>query len=446
MERLLHYVWKNRLFPRDGLKTTRGEDIVVLSPGLHNKDAGPDFFSADVIIAGEDWMGNIEIHTRSSDWYHHGHDRDKAYNNVVLHVVQIADTDVKTESGRTLPQMLLQVPDHVYQNYEHLQAYEDYPPCYQFARTLPKIISAQWIRHLCEERLSRKADDIRQRLQMCEGNWEAVLFITMARAFGFNTNSDTFEQWARTIPYTGVAKHRDNLLQIEAMFFGQAGMLNEEWLNDNQRQAFATDPYCQRLKAEYKFLANKFQLTPMATHCWKFLRLRPQNFPTIRMAQFASLYYKQQLTLSAIIDAPDVKSVHKLLATEVSEYWRTHFSFGTEPTPPADRQIQAASLNLLIINAVIPVLYAYAEYRSSKKLKEKTIAWLRTIKPEDNKYIRLWEKMGQTVESAADTQAIIQLFRQYCERRDCLRCQIGYQYIKQKYAPPTSPSILTPTN
>ena len=432
MERLLHYVWKNRLMPSEGLLTTAGEAVQILSVGLHNKDAGPDFFNADVMIDGEDWMGNVEIHTKSSDWMRHGHDKDKAYNNVVLHVVEQVDAEVFTEAGRQVPQLKIEVPKYVVDNYEQLQAYEDHPPCYDYAAKVPKIISKQWIQRLCEERLERKAAEVVQRLEYCEFDWERVLFITTARAFGFGLNGDAFEEWARSVPYGGAAKHRDDAFQVEALFFGQMGMLDPSCLKEDQLLRLQDDTYYQRLSAEYKFLANKFQLTPIGAHKWKFLRLRPQNFPTVRMAQFAALYCSQKLSLSAVIDAAEVKDLHKLLEAEVSEYWQRHYSFCTEEHERTTCQMQKQSLDLLVLNAIIPTLYAYARYRNSKKLMDKTLAWLYSMAPENNKYTRQWQEAGLSIETAVMSQALIQLSTRYCERRDCLRCQLGYQFIKKK--------------
>ncbi len=432
MERLLHYVWKNRLIPRRGLATTDGQEVVVLSTGFHNKDAGPDFFSADVIIGGEDWMGNVEIHSCSSDWYRHGHHEDEAYNNVILHAVEKADREVVTQSGRKVPQLVIEVPDHVIRNYEHLQAFEDYPPCYAYAANLPHLITDSFISRLGRERLDRKADEIDRRLKYCEFNWERVLFITMARAFGFGLNGDTFEEWARIIPYSGAAKHRDNLFQIEALFLGQAGLLEESDMSDRQRHNALSDAYFQSLRNEYRFLANKFTLTPLSVFKWKFLRLRPQNFPSLRLAQFASLYCRRELCLSALIEAPDVKAAHTLLKTEVSEYWRHHYMLCTEATRIEGGALQSGSLDLLVLNAAIPVLYAYGRYRKSRKLMEKALDWLHRLDAEDNKHTRLWRKMGLEVRNAAESQAVVQLMTQYCRRGDCLRCQLGYQYIKKK--------------
>lgn len=432
MERLLHYVWKNRLVPRQGLTTTDGAAVEVLSPGIINKDAGPDFFCGDVVIDGEDWMGNIEIHTLSSDWYRHGHESDKAYNNVVLHVVEKADREVFTENGRRVPQVEIKVPEYVVNNYEHLQAYEDLPPCYSLVNDLPGLVTKQWMGKLAEERLERKALEIDQRLKLCEFNWEQVLFVTLARVFGFGVNNDAFEQWARSIPYFGVAKHRDNLFQVEAMFIGQSGLLDESLMNAEQARNLPSDTYYANLKHEYSFLANKFGLKPLAGSMWKFMRLRPQNFPTLRLAQFASLYTRQKVCLSALIDAGSIKDLYGLFDFEVSDYWRKHFMVCGDEVAKTSSGLQKGSLNSLVINAVVPMLYVYGRYRSSKRLMVKALGWLRGLEAEDNRHTRIWKRVGLVIDSAEQSQAIIQLMTQYCGRHDCLRCQLGYQYIKRK--------------
>ena len=411
MERLLHYVWKNRLMPTSGIKTTTNADVEILSVGLHNKDAGPDFFSADVVIGGDDWMGNVEIHTRSSDWYRHGHDRDKAYNNVILHVVEEADCEVKTELGRTVPQLVVKVPEFVISHYEQLQAYEDFPPCYRYAAQVAPFVRSRWMQRLCEERLERKAADVAERLRYCEHNWEHAFFVTMARAFGFGVNGDAFEQWARIIPYSGAAKHRDNMLQIEALFYGQAGFLDgDDAHRELLAQALPGRSY-SALQKEYTFMSGKFSLTPMDAHCWRLLRTRPQNFPTMRLAQLASLYGKGRLSLSSAVEATTLDELRSMMD---------------------DAELTPTMSNLLILNGVVPSVYAYGRYRDSKKLRDKSLAWLGQLPAENNKHTRQWQQTGLPLESAADSQAVVQLITRYCARHDCLRCQYGYQYIKSQ--------------
>jgi len=404
MERLLHYTWKNKLMPSTDIHTVDGRPVRILSVGLHNKDAGPDFFNADIVIDGEDWIGNVEIHTRSTDWYRHGHDHDPAYDNVILHVVEQADGDVVTSSGRSVPQVEVQVPGYVVSSYEQLQAADHHPPCLVHAASLAPFLLRQWVGRLTTERLERKVADIEARLHYCNNDWEHVFFITLARAFGFGINSDTFEQWARIIPYRGAAKHRDDLQLITALFLGQAGFLNTE---DNH-----LDSYKEKaaLSSLYSFLCNKFSLTPMSAHSWRFLRTRPGNFPNVRLEQLAHLYCEGRISLSAALEAADTEAAANL--------------FGGVSLP-------RRSVSLLLLNAVVPMLYAYGTYRGSKKMKDKALLWLSQLPAEDNRYSRQWLQAGLPMDSAADSQAVLQQFTRYCQRRDCLRCQLGYQYMKR---------------
>lgn len=400
-ERLLHYVWENHLFPESNLLTTDGERVEVVSVGHLNTDAGPDFFDAHVIIAGTHWVGNVEVHLSSSDWVRHHHERDAAYNNVVLHVVGRADTDVYTQAGRRVKQIVVSVPEFVEKKYEILQAASDAKPCYAAAAMLPVQEREQWLDNLATKRLMRKANEVNNRLELCQSDWERVFFITMARAFGFGLNADAFEQWACLLPYSGAAKHRDNLFQINALFLGTAGFLSGE-------EAFTAVKEADRLSAEFNFLSKKFDITPMARERWRFLRLRPQNFPTLRMMQLAKLYHSGTLSLSAAIEAPTLKQMRNLLTVE---------------------GLQTSSLNLLILNGVIPVLYAYGQYRGNAALMGKAVDWLRSLPAENNRYTRLFQSQAFKLSNAAQSQAILQLITTLCERKDCLNCRLCACYI-----------------
>lgn len=292
MEELLHYVWKHKLFPLAPLTTTDGKSVEVVDVGLHNRHAGPDFFNAKVRIDGTLWVGNVEIHDKASDWFVHGHDRDARYDNVVLHVVDIADVVVRTSQGTTPPQMVLHVPDRVRDHYQELLAAEDYPPCHAVISSLPRLTVCSWLSALQTERLEQKTEAISDRVKACEGSWEAAYFVTLARNFGFGVNGDIFELWARSIPLGSVGHHRDDLFQVEAFFLGQAGLLDSAVLPPRCREAADEDTYFQRLRSEYAYLARKFSLRPIDGHLWRFLRLRPQNFPTIRIVQLARLYHE----------------------------------------------------------------------------------------------------------------------------------------------------------
>jgi hypothetical protein len=341
MEQLLHYTWKHKLFPLTSLLTTTGKRVEVVDPGLSNRNAGPDFFNAKVKIDGTLWVGNVEIHLRSSDWYSHGHEKDAHYNNVVLHVVKSADTDVYTQDGKLLPQLVLAIPTHVEQQYRQLLATDQYPPCYRIIPSLSKLTIHAWMSALQTERLERKTQDINRRVKLCDGSWEAAYFVTLARNYGFGINGDAFEAWAKSIPLHAVDHHRDDLFQIEAIFLGQAGLLDVNAVPEKYQQQAMNEGYFTKLRNEYQYLAHKFSLTPIDAHLWRFLRLRPQNFPHIRIAQLANLYYQRKAGLSALLACKTVKEAQDLLKTQVTPYWETHHAFGSNNPQPSILQISA---------------------------------------------------------------------------------------------------------
>lgn len=411
------------------MSTTDGKPVEVLDPGLHNRNSGPDFFNAKVKIDGQLWVGNVEIHDKASDWFLHGHERDSHYNNVVLHVVGVADAEARTADGMTPPQMELSVPDSVRQNYEELLRTDSYPPCYKIIPSLSRLMKHSWMSALETERLERKTEDIKRRARLCEGSWEAAYFVTMARNYGFGINSDAMEQWALNVPLNDVGHHRDDIFQVEAFFIGQAGLLNPLSLPEKHREAALADDYFFRLNNEYKYLAHKFSLKPIDFHLWRFLRLRPQNFPHIRISQLANLYYQRKAGLSQLMDCEDIKSVKKLLATSVTGYWQTHYAFGCE-SKFNEKHLSEASLNLLLINTVVPMLFAYGRHRQDDRLCDRAFDFLEQLKAEDNHITRTWRDIGLEVDNAGDSQALIQLKNEYCDRRDCLRCRFGYEYLK----------------
>lgn len=429
MEQLIHYVWKHKLFPLTGLKTTDGQEVEVIDTGLHNHNAGPDFFNAKVKIGGTLWVGNVEIHDRASDWFLHRHDRDPNYNNVILHVAESIDVDVKTRRGDYPPQMRLQVPTAVREHYEELLTTDEYPACYRIIPSISKLMVHSWMSALQTERLEQKTEAIAQRVKDCDGSWEAAYFVTLARNYGFGINGDAFETWAKLIPLQSVAHHRDNLMQIEAFFLGQAGLLDIAAIPERYQQQALNDSYFTELKSEYQYLAHKFGLQAMDANQWRFLRLRPQNFPHIRIAQLAHLYYEQRAGLSQLLECESVKQVRELLATQVTHYWETHYVFGEE-SAKSEKKLSAASLNLQIINTVAPILFAYGKHKNAEKYCERAFDFLETLKAEENHIVRMWKEVGLMVETAGDSQALIQLKKEYCDRKDCLRCRIGYEYLK----------------
>lgn len=431
MEELIHYCWQHKLFQLTQLTTTDGRSVEVIDPGLHNMHAGPDFFNAKVKIDHTLWVGNVEIHDKASDWYRHGHDKDANYDSVILHVVGKVDAEARTMNGTILPQMKLEVPRSVTDNYEALLRTETYPPCYKIIPTLSKLMIHSWLSAMETERLERKTDDIVRRVKQCGGSWENAYFVTLARNFGFGTNSDAFEQWALNVPLDKVGHHRDDIFQIEAIFMGQAGLLEEDCLPKRYRESAHKEGYFDRLRDEYRYMAHKFQLQPMDYKLWRFLRLRPQNFPHIRISQLATLYYRRQTGLSELIEQESLKDVTNLLQTEVTDYWRTHYTFGA-PGPKSTKKLSAASANLIIINTAIPMLFAYGRHKDDDRLCNRAFDFLDALKAENNNIVRMWQGCGLSVESAGDSQALIQLKKEYCDKKECMRCRIGYEYLKGK--------------
>ncbi|MBV3638058.1 MULTISPECIES: DUF2851 family protein [Bacteroides] len=424
MELLLHYVWKHKIFPLKMLQTTTGEPVEVIDAGLPNTNAGPDFFNAKLKIGGTLWVGNIEVHILASDWMRHGHDKDAAYDNVILHVAETVDCEVFRANGIPVPQLQLSCPESVRQRYDELSHAEIYPPCYSILSSLPKLTVHSWLSALQVERFEQKAHLIATRLERCNNHWEDVFFITLARNFGFGLNGDAFEAWASRLPFRAIDKHRDNLFQVEAFFFGQAGLLDEE-LPD-------ADGYYLKLQKEFRYLQHKFELSaPMAATQWRFLRLRPGNFPHVRLAQLANLYYKEQSLFSRIMEADTLEAVRKLLAVTTSPYWEEHFNF-RKVSSSCEKQVGKNAQNLIVINTVIPFLYAYGLHKADELLCERATGFLESLKAEDNHIIRHWSGAGLPVSTAADSQALLQLQKEYCDKKDCLRCRFGFEYLRQK--------------
>lgn len=405
MERLLHYIWKHRILPLRTLFTTDGREVEVLDPGLANQNQGPDFFNAKVRIGGNVWAGNVEVHVRSSDWFRHGHESDPAYNNTILHVVKHADGEVTTQDGHVPPQVELAVPGYVEENYHELCLTEDYPRCHRVVPYIPPLKVHAWMDALLAERIRERAARLTAMVDGMNGDWERATFVTLCRGFGFGLNGDTFEKWACSIPMGAAGKHRDDLLQVEALFLGMAGLLDTG--------SGLPDAGTERRKREFAFLAHKFSLTPaMDSSDWKYLRTRPRNFPHVRIRQIAMLYHKGIMRMSSLIEAPDIGHLDKALA---------------------GGGISAGSRRLLMINTIVPLLYAYGATHADEDMMQRALSLPEQIPAEDNHILRLWKQCGLTVGTAADSQALIQLKREYCDRKDCLRCRFAYEYLKMKH-------------
>ena len=420
MEQLLHYVWKHRLFALKPQQTTDGKAVEIIDPGLQNIHAGPDFFNAKIKIGGVLWVGNVEIHQQASDWFKHNHHQDPAYDSVILHVASQIDAAPARTNGEPIPQMELRYPSYLASNYERLLREDRYPACHELIPQLSPFFLHSWLSSLQIERFEAKAGQILQRLEACNRDWENAFFITLARNFGFGVNADTFELWAKSVPLGAVNKHRDNLFQIETIFFGQAGLLEE----------LPVDAYTESMMKEYKYLRHKFELTPSSECHWRFLRMRPGNFPHIRIAQLACLYHRSQGLLSQLMEMETLKQARDLLRGGTSEYWLTHYTFG-EISPSHPKTLSNSSIDLLIINTVIPFLYAYGKHKANEILCMRAGQFLEELKPENNNIIRMWQECGVKASHAGDSQALIQLKKNYCDLKKCLYCRIGYEYLKK---------------
>lgn len=421
MEHLLHYVWKHKILPLKELRTNTGLPVEIIDPGLTNRDAGPDFFNAKVKIDGTVWIGNVEIHNSSSDWVKHGHHTNKAYDSVILHVAENIDCDVFRTDGEPIPQVQLVCPNHIKERYGELKHAEMRPPCYSIIPSLSKLNIYSWLTALQVERFEQKAEAISARLKQHEDNWEDVFFITLARNFGFGVNGDAFERWANQLSFRAVDKHRDNLFQVEAMFFGQAGLLEED----------LEDEYYRILKKEYAYLCHKFGLKKTDTSSWRFMRLRPGNFPYVRIAQLAYLYHTKEALLSKVIDCETLKEVKSLFVLGTSPYWENHYNF-RKPSSDKLKKVGNSSLDLVVINTVVPFLYAYGLHKGNDNLCRRATSFLEELKAENNRITRCWAGAGLEVYNAVDSQALIQLQNEYCDKKKCLYCRFGYEYLRTK--------------
>ena len=404
MERLLHYVWKHKILPLKPLTTEDGQTVEVIDPGLHNHNQGPDFFNAKIRLGGTVWAGNVEVHLRSSDWYRHSHNSDPAYNSVILHVVGEIDGEVRTQDGKALPQVRLDIPESIRLRYEELCRTEDYPRCHRIIPSVPAMKAHQWMDALIVERLKERSELVAERAERTGGDWERATFVTLSRSFGFGLNGDAFERWAMRIPLSAAGKHRDDLFQIEALFLGMAGLIAEV-------QAVRSSQEVKLLQQEFDFLKHKFSLgDTMERADWRFLRTRPKNFPSMRILQIAELYHSGRAQMSRLMEAKSVEELQECLAI---------------------KGMTAASRRLLIINTVVPLLFAYGRHISDEDICQRAIRLLEALPAENNYILRQWKECGLEVSTAADSQALIQLKRQYCDRTDCLRCRFGYEYLKR---------------
>ena len=421
-EDFLHYIWKFRLFRQQGLITTTGLPVEITHPGLHNLNAGPDFENSRIRIGDTNWAGNIEIHLRSSDWERHSHQTDPAYNNVILHVVFVCDKEVYRENGTAIPQLCLEnlIPETVAGNYERLILGVNWIPCEKQIGGVDEFHVRNWLSRVLIERLEQKSENLKEVLAEYKGSWDDAFYIIMARNFGFKTNTLPFEQLARSLPQQILSKHKNNTLQIEALVFGQAGFLGGKF----------ADAYPQQLKKEYQFLKSKYSLQAVDHFTWKYMRLRPQNFPCIRLAQFAALILKSNHLFSQILEVKNVALISKMFSDlSVNPYWETHYRFDVI-SEKTTKQIGNQSINNIMINTVAVSLFAYGRHIGQQSFINRAIGLLENTPAETNKVVNRFHEIGLRPQNADQTQALMQLKQAYCDAKKCLHCGIGIKLLK----------------
>ncbi len=419
-EDFLHYLWQHKKFRFTHLQTTKGEPITILHSGQYLQLAGPDFFNAQLIIANQKWAGNIEIHLKSSDWYVHHHQNDDHYNNVILHVVWEHDTAVFRKDNSEIPVLELKsyVTSEEINNYNALLTPKSWIFCEKQLVSFDKFVLSNWLERLFFERLERKSIHIEQLLQDTENDWEAVLFCLLAKNFGLNTNGDSFYKMAKSIPFHIVRKEALEVNYLESLFFGQAGMIPNT----------VEDTYLKELQAQYDYLAIKYKLERPIIEPIEFFKHRPDNFPTIRIAQLSMLYHLQRNLFSSIFAVTTSKEIYQIFDVAVSRYWKTHYNFD-KSSPKKEKSLSKAFIDLVIINTIVPLQFAYSKSQG-KDISEQLLTLINTIAPEKNAIIDKFQSFGIISKSAFETQSLLQLKNDYCNAKKCLQCAVGIALIK----------------
>jgi len=418
-EEFLHYLWKFRLLKRELLSRT-GEPVTVIHPGEQNHNGGPDFLNARIRVGDTTWAGNVEIHINEGDWFRHNHHLDKVYENVILHVVYEEDADFSERFEYNLPILVIkgQFPEQIHDRYEDFLKNRLWIPCEHLIRNVELFYFEQWSFALLTERLGSRSGQWEKLFEANKFDWAETLFQSIARAFGLRINTLPFELLAKAIPLKIVLKYKNNQFSLEALAFGQAGMLN---------RSFA-DEYPAKLKKEYDFLAGKYSLQPMDSSLWKFLRLRPSSFPTIRIAQWAALLQRADRFFSSVLEFKTIDEIAELFSVQASEYWESHFVFD-KSSSIKPKIMGSSTIYLHILNAVAPFLFFYGDYKGIKEDKEKAITLIEKVPGEKNTIITHWKQLGLPVDTALYTQALIHLKTHYCDRKKCLECRIGNKLL-----------------
>jgi len=425
-EEFLHYLWKFCLLKKQEFKTTSGDVLDIINAGLHNYHAGPDFESAKIRIGDTLWAGNVEIHIRSSDWNRHQHQLDPAYDNVILHVVLEHDQEIIRNDGTEIPVFEVKdlIPAEIAQNYISLMAGLNWIPCEKHLSGIDPFFMKNWLSRILVERLEERSIQVNELIKEYKGSWDDAFYITLARNFGFKTNAVPFEMLARSLPQQLLGRYKNRAQQIEALIFGQAGFLNEKY----------TEVYPNRIMQEYKFLRKKHSLIPLDKYLWKYMRMRPCNFPTLRLAQFAALIIKSSHLFSRILNEQDSKVIMKMFSEmPLNSYWDTHYRFGQE-CHQTRSSLGNDSIDNILINTVAVFSFSYGLLQGNEKQMFKGLSILEKLSAESNAVIRRFIEIGFIPENAGHTQALLQLKKSYCDQKKCLSCGIGIKILNNKNA------------
>jgi len=415
-EDFLHYLWKHKKFQTHTLQTTNKQPIVLSAVGEHNFNSGPDFFNAKLQIGEQLWAGNVEIHIKSSDWYVHNHETDPNYDNVILHVVWEHDTEIFRKDNSIIPTLQLKpyVSETAVTAYTSLfNSAQQWINCEDRLGLVDSFVTENWLERLYMERLERKADVITQSLAQNKNNWEAVLFTLLCKNFGLKVNGDAFYSLAQAIDFSVFRKQQSKVLSMEALLFGQGQLLETD----------CQDPYFLSLKKEYGFLKQKFSLQPQAVVPMQFFRLRPPNFPTIRLSQLAQVYFVNQNVFSKVIEAKTLDDFYNLFSVETSAYWKSHYTFNKE-SKPIKKKVTKAFIDLLLINTIIPLKFSYSKYKG-QAIEEELLSLITNISAEKNSIVTKFRSLKLDAKSALESQAVLQLKSEYCDKNRCLQCAIG---------------------
>jgi len=420
-EFFLHYIWQYQKMNALPLQTIQGEALQVLNPGQYHKDDGPDFFNARLCVGNQHWAGNVEIHLKSSDWYHHRHEINKKYDNVILHVVWEHDVAVFRPEGSEIPVLVLKeyVSDHLVTGYSRLMKAKNWIFCEKDLLSVEPVFWMKWKERLFLERLERKVKPIQILLKENKNDWETTLFCFLTKSFGLNSNSEAFYQLAKAIPFTVIRKERFVKGNLEALLLGMGGLLDED----------KEDRYFCELKKKWKHLKEKYRLHRKVSIPLQFYKVRPDNFPTIRLVQLAGLYQKHSSLFDTIIAQDSLTAFYKIFNIEIPDYWRTHYRFDTISSGKEKiKTISRSFRQLLFINAILPLRFLYARYLGND-FSEELLDMTREILPERNSITDRFKQLGVTIESAFDSQAMLQLKKEYCNCKRCLHCDIGKKLL-----------------